>query len=273
MLSDPLSDLIVALFKSEPELRRFLTLAGLEEVEHRLTIGGSLRATAADTSAILRELGLAQESLFTALARRNPERAEDIWDVAHALGIKAGEDSGAAPGDEPEVPPGQTAVPERYAAFAADLAAELAASVPPDPDEEAMAPPRWSWTAAASVLGSFRPRELKPLPGQPPAEPSALTALASVVFTTADGRWALEERVRTRALSRLWQDDALTTALEANQHIEDLHRDVMRSLLAADALPSLARIPTRQLNAMETVLRWLDPRELTAVRAAAVRMR
>ena len=265
---DELYELIMALFESGPELRRFLTLVGLEDVEHRLpaTKGESLRTTAADASALLLELGLVQESLFTALARRDPDRAEDIWGVAHTLGIEEGEPSSAAADVEPEAPPEPTAAPEVYADFAAELADDLAAVPVPNPDEEAMGPSQWPWTAAASVLGSFRPRDLKPLPNGKGAQPSALTALAAAVFTTADGRWALEERVRTRALATLWQAGTLTNALDANEHLEDLHRDVMRRLVTSD-LPSLARVPADELDAMETVLRWLDPRELTQARA------
>jgi hypothetical protein len=108
-----LYDLLMALFTSEPELRRFLGLAGLTSVEQRLPHekGTSLRSTAAETSALLQDLGLVQEELFTALARRAPERADDVWDVARELGVEhdtapddypdASGGLGTASGDEP----------------------------------------------------------------------------------------------------------------------------------------------------------------------------
>src|SRR5215210_1806225 len=98
MAADALYDLLVALFRSEAELRRFLALVGLEDVEHRLvtTKGGSLRTVAADASALLQDRGLVNERFFAELARRVPERADDVWDVALAFGVETAESVGAA---------------------------------------------------------------------------------------------------------------------------------------------------------------------------------
>jgi hypothetical protein len=297
--ADPLYELLVALFDSDSELRRFLNLAGLEEVEHRLPVtkGGSTRATAAEASATLQSLGLVQAPLFEALARRAPERAADIWDVARTYGIESGE-TGAEPvsapasapspavdepspasrplpplrADVPEyeqaVEPDEEPLPAGYAKYLEQLDSELAKTVELDPEQDALAPSRWPWTAASAVLGSFRPRELEPLRGFE-GEDSALTALADVVFTTADGRWVLEDAVRSQALQRLDAENALLDALDANAERPDSHRDWIRRLVALEPLPRLATLDTRELSVLETVVRWLDPLsiELTVGRA------
>jgi hypothetical protein len=272
--ADPLQGLFLALFSSEAELRRFLTLSGFEAVEYRQRQrkGGSMRLAAADASAALRDLDLVHRPLFDALVRRAPERAADIWDVARSFGIEMGspEAPSFAPpappatepessGAEPSPPADAKAVPERYAKYVADLEAELEASAPLLPEEEALSPERWPWTAAAAVLGSFRPRGLRPL--EETSEP-ALTAFADVVFTTAEGRWALDERARASALLRLRDDAMLEQAIEANAALSDPHRDWMRRLLALETMPRLASLDTRELAVLDTVTRWLDPLNL-----------
>ena len=86
MSTGPLNDLFLALFDSGSELRRFLTLAGFEEVEHRLPVmkGDSVRGSAAEAAGALAELGLVGEPLFEALRKRAPDRVADIDQVARA---------------------------------------------------------------------------------------------------------------------------------------------------------------------------------------------
>jgi hypothetical protein len=279
--ADPLLGLFLALFSSETELRRFLTLSGFERVEYRQRQrkGGSLRAAAADASAALQDADLVQRPLFDALVRRAPDRAADIWEVARSFGIEMGPPGPPpvaapppppaeaappfqefAPADaEPSAPPEADAVPERYAKYVADLEAELAASAPLQPEEEALSAERWPWTAAAAVLGSFHPLELRPLHED---TESAYTALADAVFTTAEGRWALDELVRAEALLRLRDEAALEKAIEANAPLSDSHRDWMRRLVTLEAPPSLASLDTRELGVLDTVTRWLEPLDL-----------
>jgi hypothetical protein len=268
MAASPLNDLLLALFDSSAELRRFLSLAGLGEVEHRLPVtkGDSLRQAAFDAARALDERDLVQRPLFEALALRAPDRADDIWAVARSYGIertgaeKAAEPPPSAVGSDsgpPELPTAD-AVPAEYADFVKELESELAAAAPLDATEEAMQPERWPWTGAASVLGSFRPRDLRPLPDGV-ADGSALVALARVVFTSTNGRWVLEDAVRSRALERLVKADTLGDALEANAKLEDAHRDWLRRLALGEEPPNLASLQTRDLVALGTVVRWLEP--------------
>jgi len=266
---DRLAELLGALFEREPELRRFLAAAGFAEAEYRLPVtkGESLRGTAAAAAMVLDDMGMVGPPLFEALAQRSPDRAEDVWAVAAELGAlptAAAEPPPYVAGAEPpeaEPPPPAPAGPplsDAYAEFAAGLAADFAADPSPDPAAAALDPERWPWTGAAAVLGGFRPRELRPLPGSPPPDP-AQVALADVVFTTAEGRWVLEDAVRAAALARLAAEQALPAAVAANPGIDDVHRDWIRTLLTPDDLPRLATLDTRDLAALDTVTRWLEP--------------
>lgn len=268
-----LSQLILALFDSESELRRFLNLVGLEKVERRTPAtkrGGSLRVAARDASEALVEMNLVDEDLFAELARRQPERADDIWAVARELGVVAGATPATTTGDEPPSPSGE--VPARYADYAARLRRELAEAAPPDHDREALTPPRWPWTAAASVLGSFRPAELYPLGGHDSDGLSTLAAFPGVVFMTSGGRWALEDRVRVPALERLIEERGLTDALDANEHIDDAHRDFIESVWVGrlDLRTSIPHLSAADLSALDQVLRWLEPAGLDVTEERAL---
>lgn len=296
MEASPLYDLLLALFTGEGELRRFLSVVGLAEVEHRLPArkGESLRNLALDVSRTLEELGLVDEAFLTALARRAGDRAGDVWAVARFYGVSPpGEGEGTdappspprsappAPPPEPMSPPlksrlgawrrrsirtSPTPAPppapppaeDKYAAFARELEAELAALTPIDTAAAAMGSSQWPWTAAAAVLSSFRPTSLRPLSGgHPPSEP-AVTALSAVVHTTFDGRWALADAVRSGALARLHGEGRLEAAVEANAQEPDRVRDWLRRLLAGDQ-PGLARIESDDLEALDVAARWLEP--------------
>jgi hypothetical protein len=271
--ASPLNDLLLALFDSGTELRRFLVLAGLDEVEHRLpaTKGDSIRMTAAEAARALEELDLVKAPLFEALARRAPERAADIWGVALGYGVEPPHPTDATSAEEVELPPAagveqgvppppleDDAVQAHYADFVKELESELAAAEPVDAQDEAMSPERWPWTGAAAVLGSFRPGDLRPLPERS-ATGFALVALADVVFTSTEGRWVLEEPVRLRALQRLAEEDALGDAIDANTQVDDAHRDWMRRLVDGESPGSLASLETRELTVLDTVTRWLEP--------------
>jgi hypothetical protein len=280
MEASPLYDLLLALFTSEGELRRFLTVVGLAEVEHRLPArkGESLRSLALDVSRMLEEQGLVDEAFLTALARRAGDRAGDVWAVAGFYGVGRRGAAGAeaptlAPQSPPAVrptsppaPPAPPAPPpaeDRYAAYARELEAELAALAPIDTAGAAMGPAQWPWTAAAAVLGSFRPTSLRPLPGGPePSEP-AVTALSAVVYTTFDGRWALADAVRSGALARLQREGLLEAAVAANAQEPDGVRDWVGRLLAGEH-PALARIASDDLEALDLAVRWLEPLGLGA---------
>jgi Cdc6-like AAA superfamily ATPase len=149
-------------------------------------------------------------------------------------------------------------VPAEYADFVKELESELAAADPADPTEEAMAPQRWPWTGAAAVLGSFRPRDLRPLPDRA-VDGSALVALSDVVFTSTDGSWVLVEPVRSRALQRLASEGSLREAVEANATLDDAHRDWLRRLVVGEPLGSLASLETNDLDVLDTVARWVEP--------------
>jgi hypothetical protein len=335
----PLYELLVALFDSDAELRRFLSLAGYEEVLYRLPVtkGGSTRTTASGAASALEAAGFVQPTLFEALERRAPDRAGDIWAVAATYGIQReptptaaaqppaeAAPAGAAPLPEPQPaplpmsapppPPPPTVPPERpvmttskrgfslrlprflrrlrraetpsagaevpaatsdtppaYADFLQRLDSGLAEVTAVDPIEDALSSSRWPWTAAAAVLGSFRPTELDPLGDPVDDVRSGLTALADVVFTTPDGRWVLTDGVRSAALERLVAEGTLEAALDANADRSDPHRDWIRRLVQHEPLPSLASLDTRELGILETVVRWLDPLGLDlAVDRAAV---
>ena len=326
MEAAPLYDLLLALFDDGTELRRFLAVVGLAEVEHRLPArkGEALRSLALDVARALDELGLVNESLFSALAQRAGSRSGDVWAVAELYGVRppgdsknilvsgqalpralpprdvpdrdlAGRTAGPPPvpppGPPPTPPPGPPPAPppvrprrrwrvwragrvskgaadtagsasgpppDKYADFARELEEELAAVAPVDTAGAALEPSRWPWTAAAAVLGSFRPTSLRPLSTE--AEPSepAVTALSAVVYTTFDGRWALSDAVRTGALARLHQEGSLEAAVEANAGEADPARDWLRRLLAGEQ-PGLARLESAELEALDVAARWLEP--------------
>src|SRR5215208_5438682 len=170
MAASPLNDLLLALFDSGAELRRFLVLAGLDQVEHRLSVtkGDSIRLTAAEATDTLGELDLVKAPLFEALAQRAPERASDIWGVARGYGIDSPAGTATTGAEDPTpmgfgaeppapLPSPDDGVSAHYADFVKELESDLAAADPADPAQDALAPERWPWTGAAAVLGSFRP--------------------------------------------------------------------------------------------------------------------
>jgi hypothetical protein len=259
-----LTQLLQALFDDGIELRRFLTLAGLEEVEHKMptTKDESIRSAASQAAYHAERLGLVGPPLFEALVRRAPDRADDIWAVADAYGLMRADPGREGFEDpEPEAPEEQHGkeVDARFAGLIAALDEQLSSVVlEATPAELALGAERWPWTGAAAVLGSFQPKEIQPLPGPLPKERSALVALSDVVFTNAGGRWVLDDEVRAHALLELDCRGALDSALAANATLSDPHRDWMRQLLAFE-VPSLAMLDTRELTIVDTVSRWLEP--------------
>ena len=83
---DRLYDLLMALFRKETELERFLVLEGYPLAEllprvEALTLSHAAKSTAEG----LLQRGLVDERLFAALRKRSPERAADIDAVATQL--------------------------------------------------------------------------------------------------------------------------------------------------------------------------------------------
>lgn len=276
--TDLLGELFLSLFDDEGDLRRFFTVIGLDAVEHRLSPtrkGGSLRAVASEAAQALSDLGLIGADLFDELARRSPDQEGAVRSVASNLGVGA-DSSGTADEPDPPLPPqGPSSTASSSATSAAspggtsqeraqlerflnDLSDALDVVDVADPVERSLSPASWGWTGAAAVLGSFAPQSLRPLPGvEPPAEP-AHRALADVARTAADGSWVLLDRPRREALVRLQAGGLLRAAASANQQLPDTHRDCLLRLLDGDQ-PTLARLSTIDLDALDAVMRWLGP--------------
>ena len=287
---DRLYDLLMALFRKETELERFLVLEGYPLAEllprvEALTLSHAAKSTAEG----LLQRGLVDERLFAALRKRSPERAADIDAVATQL---------LTPPARPEVA-GSTNLPDWWdegparrsivddstddelGAFARWLRAAPDLPEEPDPTLEALSPTRWGWTGAAAVLGSFRPGELVPLPGMAPPEP-ALVALAAPVHTAADGRWVLEDELRGTALRRLSDEHRLDDALAVNSELDDPRRDALR--LLQETTPSYRPVSLFEMDGpgladLDVACGWLEraglatPIPRAEVRAAIERRR
>jgi len=279
-----LLDLLLALFRSEAELRRFLALEKLlgPDLLPPAKRESSLSETAYQAAQLLVRLGRGDqqlfEALFDALERRSPERAGDIREVAAVFG--AGPDRAPPPPVvAPSLPPSVTPAPlgsapptrqptaeaptaggggmtPEVADFASQLLADLNALEDPEEPTRALGPDHWPWAAAAAVLGSFRPSQLRQLAGTHPTAP-ALVALADLVFTSHDGSWVLQREFRIPCLQRLWDEGRFGAALDANRQITDLHRDLMGRLLDG-WVPVLTRLDTRELDAVGVVAGWLE---------------
>jgi hypothetical protein len=248
-----LYQLLLALFRSDAELRRFLALHGFT-APRATRSEGSFRSAALAVARTLDENGQINQALFDALEERSPDRRGDIREVARFYGV------GTAP---PSSPGGGTVllgadVPPELAGFAQQLRADLDAVQVPDDTDRAMDPGHWPWTAVAAVLGGFLPTDLHPLPGTYPPD-SALRSLADFIFASFDGSWVLRQEFRIPALRRLLERGRLEAALDANRDIDDLHRDLLDTLVFGRRQPSLTRLDTRRLEALGMVADWLEP--------------
>ncbi len=252
-----LYELFLALFRSEAELRRFLVLDDRLPPEVLASQTGSLSQSAFEVARALQQRGLIDGALFAALEQRSPQRSQDIEDVARFYGVGTAHVEPSPDAGRWSTPPTADELPPEVAEFARQLEADLEAMEIPDESERALDPDHWPWTAAAAVLGSFQPMIVRPLAGFNVRDP-ALLALADFAFTNFDGSWVLRQEFRIPCLQRLREENLFTPALDANQHISDLHRDLIRRLLDGWE-PTLAMLGTRELEAIGVVAGWLEP--------------
>lgn len=295
-----LYDLLLGLFRTEGELERFLAR---ENHPGAYALGpatkGSRASSIREIAAALVRSGQADDALFAALERRQPDRADDIRAVARALGAfstSPGDDpaippsppGGTSPGDDPVVPPSPPASPSPgdvpvvppspspstsrggpepisgpYADFAASLRASLDSMPPEDTSALGLEPGRWPWTAAASVLGSFDPLRLRPY-GALSVAAGATSALADLVRRMHDGSWTLTDPVRTAALARLATNETGDPRAGLRAAIE-ANRDLpdRRRDVLAELLdghrPNLAWLDRAALLDLAAVLGWVEP--------------
>ena len=255
--STRLYELFLALFRSEAELRRFLVLEGRMPSGVLASQTGSLPESAFGVARALQLHGLVDVSLFAALERRSPERSQDIEDVARYYGVGV-----------------VRAVPGQALARGTCLPSPMSCRrrSPSSPSNSRPILTRWRfrmslpgpWIRTTGhgrlglpCWGSFQPRALRPLAGSNPQDP-ALLALADFAFTSFDGSWVLRQEFRIPCLQRLLEESLFTPALDANQHLPDLHRDLIRRLLDGWE-PTLALLGTRELEALDVVAGWLEP--------------
>ena len=83
-------------------------------------------------------------------------------------------------------------------------------------------------------------------------------ALADFTFISFDGSWVLQREFRIPCLQRLEDEHLFVAALDANQDLPDLHRDLFRRLLDGWA-PVVTSLDTRELEAVGVVADWLEP--------------
>jgi len=257
--SGPLQELLMAIFSTDEELRRFLVLENLL-AEHPLRSAQKVQTRSGTVRQTVRSLldgDLVDERLFEVLITHAPERTDDIRSVAEkylSIGATIGRAATATTQMSstaaalPVAPPG-------YAEFGAKLLGGLGSLTdradPVDPDGD-----HWPWMATAAVLGSFMPGALQPLPAEPSSRLSAMTALIGCIFTSFDGSWVLEDGIRARCLRRLGKVGRLGDALEANPGIVDSRRDLLRWLL--EGRPTgLAGMTLSQLHDLDAVVGWL----------------
>lgn len=252
---DRLYDLLMAIFRTDEELRRFLVLEQILPTENaRSSTKTRSRAnTAFLTVELLLRRDLVNHRLFDALLRRNPERAADIQAVADFYLGSSGDESTVT-----DLPPEED-VPAEFADFAAQLDAEFAAvdMAAFDPLTIAMDGSHWPWTAAVSVLGSFQPADVRPLTGYA-TESSASDALADLTFTSHSGRWVLEDAIRIECLKILDQRQLLSSALQSNANLDDARRDLLRDLRGDFYTGYFASMTSAELNDVDAVTGWLE---------------
>ena len=250
-----LYDLLLAIFRTDEELRRFLVLEQIlppDNARKSSRQAPSKADTAFNTVELLLRRDLADQRLFDALLRRNPERENDIRSVAGVYLATADD-------DEAESDVSSEDVPAEYAEFTAELDAELAAvsDATLDPIEVALDDSHWPWSAAASVLGSFRPNVISPLGGNV-SDMSATDALADLIFTSHRGRWVMEDPIRIACLRRLDEMKLLDDAIEVNAKVPDARRDLLRTLVTDFATVSFASLSSAVLNDLDAVTGWLE---------------
>jgi len=263
-----LYELLVALFRSDEELQRFLVLEGIDPTDTRsvqVQKRGRSEGVYETVEALLVH-GAVDKAFFAALEKRSPDRAPDIDGVRRLfLGEPTSGESPPSP-----VPGAATpTVPDHLAGFAEQLAADLASTPGTDDVETALDPDRWPWTGAAAVLGSFNPTALTPLRTPEPPSMRPMAALADLVTVSHSGGWVLRNDVRRGCLSRLAEERLLEEALDVNAGLDDQRRDLVAELIESRH-QQLTLMDRSRLVDLDAVLEWLEPldRPLPVSRAA-----
>ncbi|HVK20151.1 MAG TPA: ATP-binding protein, partial [Actinokineospora sp.] len=241
------AELLSVLFADAQELERFLVVEKLQQSTRAYQKGSSRRQSLRTVAEEMVATGAVGDPLFRALARRNPDRTEDIEQIAAFY-----RDESFTVPFEPDEPVPVMPLPDEFADFAASLSQaldEVGLKVPPDPLDDTHRP----WTTAAAVLGAFQPSALRPLG---PVRSSAIVTLSGFVHPNLDGQWILKDAVRSRCIDHLWRTDTMVAALDVNAASADTKRDKLRNLvLHTDREPNQLR--TQDLEDYAVVMGWL----------------
>ncbi len=253
-----LYELLVALFRSDEELQRFLVLEGIAPTDTRsvqVQKRGRSEGVYETVEALVAQ-GRVDEAFFAALERRSPDRAPDI-DGVRRLFLDGPASAEAPPSPGPAVP----TVPDHLADFAQQLAADLASTPGTDDVATALDEEHWPWTASAAVLGSFNPTALTPLSTAEPPTMRPMAALVDLVTVSHSGGWVLRNDVRRACLSRLAEERRLDEALAGNRRVVDQRRDLLAELVHGQH-QQLTLMDRTRLVDLDAVLEWLEPLDL-----------
>ncbi|MEP4680654.1 MAG: ATP-binding protein, partial [Rhodopirellula bahusiensis] len=155
-------------------------------------------------------------------------------------------------------------VPEEHLKFLEDLDSDLEKIELPVENSEQISNDKWPYAAAASVLGSFPPMQLRPLGKDTDSGQEiggALHVLADDVAVGPNGQWILSDAVRRQCLIRLQNDGLLMEAIESNKHIADSRRDMLLGILQGHTQP-LTGMTSEALADLQTVASWLEPLDI-----------
>lgn len=256
-----LYELLVALFRSDDELQRFLVLQGIEPTDSRsvqVVVRGRSEGVYETVEALVAR-GRADEDFFAALEKRSPDRAPDIDEVRRLfLDVPTFDEP---PRSTPPARVGSGAAPDHLGSFARQLAADLASTPGTDDVASALDPDHWPWTGAAAVLGSFNPTALTPLRTPVPPSMRPMAALVDLVTVSHTGGWVLRNDVRRACLSRLAEEHLIPEALDVNAGLGDQRRDLV-SELVDERHQRLTLMDRSRLVDLDAVLEWLEPLEL-----------
>lgn len=252
-----LASLFITLFEAG-ELLRFARHTFGEHVALDIDRKASLTDQARQLAEQLQSYDLIGERLFEALLKNRPDHAEFIRQVRREL-LDRGDEK-----DRPKLrpasvlgAPGDQAAGESRRAWRQRMASVLATVAVGRPEPSA------PWLEAAAVLPSFDPLTIRPLGGHEKPPRDLLERFAAVCETTVDGRLCLELPRRQKILARLWQEDRLEAALDANPAEVSVHARLLRRVaeqgwIAAPELETLA-----WLQAAHEIGEWLARSDLS----------